>query len=199
MKTQKQMIVTSLIVGILTFASVTAQAAPKASQQIAPQSIAKEDTSSSLELSHRSEKKIGAYLGILGDPHPTVLGMNAAYNLFDFMRVSVGMGKVSVTTMTLNNSGFATEEKSITTLGIASKFLVPGWNVTPSIGLGYSHVFLSDGLSLDNTDYKANNIYTSLGVDWQSQGGFNLGAGANVSINGAAPFAPYINLGYFFM
>ncbi|MBC7397358.1 MAG: hypothetical protein H7333_07930 [Bdellovibrionales bacterium] len=151
----------------------------------------------SVELSHRSDKKMGAYLGLLGDPHPTVLGLNIAYNALDFMRASIGFGQVSVSSLRVNQNGqLATEETSMTTIGVGSRFFVPGWSFTPTAGVGYSHVFLSSN-AVSISDYKANNIYVNAGFDWQATSGFNLGAGMNVSVNGAAPTAPYINLGYF--
>ena len=145
---------------------------------------------------HRAEKRLGTYLGILGDPHPTVLGANVAYNWLPFLRASLGFGQISVTSMSFNQNGFATEEKSMTTIGTAAKFMVPGWNLTPTASLGYSHVFFSEGIT--STDFRANNIYMGFGGDWQAESGFNMGAGLNVSLNGAAPSAPYLNLGMFF-
>lgn len=144
---------------------------------------------------NRLNKKLGAYLGILGDPHPTVIGVNVAYNVNEYLRASLGFGKISASTIDLNDpTGFT--DTSMTTIGAAAKFLMPGWNFSPSASLGYSHVFF-DGMLAD-ADYKSNNIYLGLGGDWQAESGFNLGAGLNVSINGGAPTAPYINVGMFF-
>jgi hypothetical protein len=148
----------------------------------------------------RSEKRIGAYLGLLGDPHPTLAGFNVAYNLNDMMRASVGMGKISAgASVSVNDEAITAEETSMTTIGAALKFMVPGWNLTPSGSLGYSHVSMSstNGGGFELLDYKANNFYVGLGGDFQAENGFNVGLGLNVSVNGAAPTAPYINLGYF--
>ena len=145
---------------------------------------------------HRATKRYGAYLGILGDPHPTVVGVNIAYNVLDYLRASIGFGKISVSSIGSSSDGFAVEDTSITTIGAAAKFLVPGWNLSPSATLGYSH--LSFGGLLADSDYKTNNIYFGAGGDWQSETGFNVGVGLNVSMNGAAPTAPYLNLGMFF-
>jgi hypothetical protein len=151
-----------------------------------------------VDLSNRSEKKIGAYLGILGDPHPSIVGFNVAYNALDFMRVSVGYGQITESSLSFTNQGLTTTESKMTTIGTAVKAFVPGWNLTPTAGLGYSHVSVSNNLSFAK-DYKSNNLYFNIGGDWQAASGLNAGIGLNVSINGAAPTAPYLNLGYFFM
>jgi len=148
--------------------------------------------------SNRLDHRLGAYLGILGDPHPTILGLNVAYNVTDFLRASAGAGQVSATSsLSIANDGsVSSQTQSMTTLGVAAKFLVPTWNLTPTASLGYSHISITDGSVF--TDYKSNNLYVGIGGDWQAKSGFNLGAGMNISMNGAAPSAPYINVGYFF-
>ena len=144
---------------------------------------------------NRMLKRFGAYLGILGDPHPTLVGFNVAYNVNDYLRASVGFGKVTVSSIDLTGSSGITDT-SLTTIGAAAKFLMPGWNLSPSATLGYSHIAF-DGVLADN-DYKSSNLYFGVGGDWQAASGFNLGAGLNVSINGGAPTAPYMNVGMFF-
>ena len=189
---KENMIINSKALGfsLLLLAAVTANSVSHA--------MPSEGTSTATsEVSHRSEKKIGAYLGLLGDPHPSILGFNAAYNVLDYMRASVGFGRVSVSTMTLNNQGaLATQDTSMTTIGVGSRFFLPGLSLTPTAGLGYSHVFFSSTGNFAS-DYKANNIYVNAGFDWQAANGFNMGGGLNVSMNNAAPTAPYLNLGYF--
>ncbi len=184
MKTSNTLFIAALILSTLSFS---------------PRAFATSEGTSttSVELSHRSDKKMGAYLGLLGDPHPTVLGINVAYNALDFMRASIGFGQVSVSSLSVDGNGnFGTEETSMTTVGVGTRFFVPGWSLTPTAGLGYSHVFLSSN-TVSSSDYKANNIYLNAGFDWQAASGFNFGAGMNVSVNDGAPSAPYINLGYF--
>jgi len=139
------------------------------------------------EMSVRSERKIGAYLSLLGEPHPTLLGVNVGYNFLDYLRASLGYGEVSV--------GMGDVEASMSSLGVLGKASVPGWSFSPTLALGYTRVFTSSNLE---TNLGENNIYTQLGLDWQSKTGFNLGLGVNVSLNGAAPAAPFLNLGWFF-
>jgi hypothetical protein len=148
--------------------------------------------------SNRDVRRIGAYLGILGDPHPTGIGFNVAYNALSFLRASVGFGKISTgASISMDGAGtIATAEESQTTIGAAAKFMVPGWNLTPAVTVGYSHISVTEGM-FTLSEYKSNNIYTGIGVDWQADFGLNLGAGMNLSLNSGAPSAPYINVGYF--
>lgn len=189
MKNNMKAMVASFVL-FSTFNLTVAQAAPT-------QSSTSEQSVSS-KTSNRDMKRFGAYLGILGDPHPTNVGINIAYNVLQFMRASVGFGKISTgASISMDESGnFAASEESQTTIGAAVKFLMPGWNLSPSVALGYSHISLSEGMI--NPDYKSSNLYAGLGADWQAASGFNLGAGLNLSLNGGAPTAPYVNVGVFF-
>ncbi len=189
MKLSNSVIVTTIIAAVLTYGSITSAATAHPANQSTAESAASDN---------RSLNKLGAYVGILGDPHPTLLGFNVAYNALDYMRVSAGFGQVSVSTLSLSNAGLTTESTSLTTLGLGTKFMMPGWNFTPTVGFGYSHISITSTAVMP-IDYKANNYYTNFGFDWQASTGFNLGGGLNVSLNSGAPTAPYINVGYFFM
>jgi len=147
-------------------------------------------------MSTRAKQPFGAYLSILGDPHPTLAGANVAYNAFDFLRATAGLGRVSMSVSVPDASGDFIEEEvaSVTSLGVSTKFFVPGWNFSPTIGLGYTHVFFSN---VDVASIGSDNLYTNVGVDWQTESGFYVGAGMNVSLTGSAPTAPYLNLGWF--
>jgi hypothetical protein len=149
-------------------------------------------SSAKLEPSHRMQKRAGAYLGILGDPFPTLIGVNLGYNVFDFLRATAGIGQVSAST------GASTA--SATTLGAGARFLVPGWSLSPSAGLSVAYLaYASDGLGISLGNYGAGGLhaYASFGVDWQTEGGFNLGLGYNVSFRSGFGGMPYINLGWF--
>src|SRR5258708_4883069 len=58
---------------------------------------------------------------INGDPKPPRVGFYAAYNAAEWMRFTAGYGLTQ-------------------TYGGGIKFMVPGWNLTPIIGLNYSHL-----------------------------------------------------------
>ena len=143
--------------------------------------------STPLSALNRETKKMGAYLSVLGDPFPTALGINAAYNLKNFLRGHAGFGQVSVTTL-----GGATS--SMTTIGAGVDALWPEWNLSPLVGVAYSRVFLSGS----GFNVSADNVYAKLGIDWQSATGLNLGVGFNVALVGVSGSTPYVNAGWYF-
>jgi len=144
--------------------------------------------------SNRMLRKAGVYLGLIGDPFPTLVGVNLAYNLTDFMRASAGLGRVSAT--------LGTAEASATTVGASAKFFMPGWNLSPVAGLGFAYVSVSQtgaaAVSVSNFGSSAAHVYASLGVDWQAASGFNVGAGYNLSFKSGVGGLPYVNLGWYF-
>ncbi len=164
----------------LLFASVTWGAAPVTETV---------DASLSNRMKHRS----GAYVGLLGDPFPTVIGVNLAYNVADFMRATAGFGKVS--------ASIGTSTTSATTIGAGARFMVPGWDISPTAGLSFAYVAVSsDGggsVSVQNFTDSGAHLYGTLGVDWQTEGGFNLGLGYNFSFKSGVGGMPYVNLGYY--
>lgn len=145
--------------------------------------------------SNRSEKKFGTYLSILGDPSPTLVGINAAYNVSDLIRLNAGLGRVSVSA-----EGFGVDQSaSLTTIGVGAKAMMPGWNFTPVVGLDVAYAIYSGnmGLEVNGLEKTGINPYATLGFDWQSKGGFNIGGGYSISFVGADA-APHLNIGWFF-
>ena len=143
--------------------------------------------------SNRMLRKAGVYLGVLGDPFPTLLGVNLGYNLTDFMRATAGLGRVSAT--------IGTAEASATTLGAGTRFFVPGWSLSPSAGVSFAYVSVSQSggaaVTVGNFTKSQAHIYANIGVDWQAASGFNVGAGYNLSFMGVGGM-PYLNLGWYF-
>ena len=144
--------------------------------------------------SNRMLRRAGVYLGLIGDPFPTIVGVNLAYNAFDFARFTAGIGKIS--------ASIGATEASATTLGATSKFFVPGWNLSPVAGLGFSYVSVSQTggskITVSNFNDSAAHVYATIGVDWQAASGFNIGAGYNVSFKSGVGGLPYLNLGWYF-
>jgi hypothetical protein len=140
--------------------------------------------------SHRTTKKLGSYLAV-HDPAPAIVGINLAYNLTDFLRVSAGYGQLSV--------GVGALEASATTIGAGVTALVPGWSVSPAVGLKFASVIYSGNLGLDLGGFKesGSHVYGSLGVDWQASGGFNLAAGYNYSFKSGIGGSVYVAAGWF--
>ncbi len=150
--------------------------------------------SSETAASNRMLRKAGVYLGLIGDPFPTLVGVNLAYNAFDFARFSAGLGRVSAT--------LGTSEASATTVGAGAKFFVPGWSLSPVAGMSFAYVSVSQSgagtVSVKNFGSSAAHVYATLGLDWQAASGFNVGAGYNLSFASGVGGLPYLNLGWYF-
>ena len=149
--------------------------------------------------SSRMKNQLGVHIGLLGDPYPTLIGFNVNYNVMDFLRASAGYGSVSADVTSNGTSG----KLSLTTIGVGVRAMVPDWNLTPVVGLGWSTVSLSasvDGLTGDVAGFKesTSHLYAAFGLDWQTGGGFNIGAGYNMSFKSEIPGVPYLNLGWYF-
>jgi hypothetical protein len=145
-------------------------------------------------VSNRMKNRAGGYVGILGDPFPTIIGLNVAYNVFDFMRATAGLGQIS--------ASIGTAEATATTIGMGARFFVPKWSFSPVAGLSMAYVSVSqtDGLSISvkNFDQSGAHLYANLGIDWQAATGFNVGAGYNLSFKSGIGGLPYLNLGWYF-
>lgn len=143
--------------------------------------------------SNRQSNKMGVTTGF-GNPFPSILGMSLNYNLTDLLRVSGGYGEVSVSAGDSN--------AKVTTLGGGVDVLVPGWSFSPMAGVHVSKVDVSGSngaeLSIQGIKKSTTLTYAQLGLDWQSQGGFNFGAGAVAGLSGGSASGSYVNLGWFF-
>ena len=151
-----------------------------------------------VDVSNRETKKFGLYVGVFNDPAPSLFSINAGYNLTDYMRLSAGIGRLS---SSLSFGGQTPIEASVTTVGAGAKFMVPGWSLTPTAGIGYSHVFYSGTpgmLEVGGFSGNGGHVYVSGGLDWQAESGFNVGLGVNQSLRADVGSSAYINLGWFF-
>lgn len=155
---------------------------------------------SSMETSARTRNRLGSYLAI-GEPSPTLIGINLAYNITDFLRASVGYGSLTVTSgISIDGSGtVTTSESKASTFGLGVRGFVPGWSISPTVGLHYGHVSYSGnpGLSVGGFNESGGHVYASLGVDWQAEGGFNAGLGFKQSFRSGIGSGVHLNLGWF--
>lgn len=69
------------------------------------------------------------------------------------------------------------DAKSIMTLGGSTKLFVPGWDLSPFVGGGFSYIETSNH-PFDLPDRK-NIFYYNVGLDYQNKSGLNIGIGAN--------------------
>src|SRR5271163_964695 len=94
-------------IGLIMIAALAAfQSSARADENVTATSTSELD-------SNRMSNKLGAYLSILGDPSPTLLGVNMAYNLTDYLRLNGGAGRVSASIGDTN--------ASLTTIGVGAK------------------------------------------------------------------------------
>lgn len=133
----------------------------------------------------RSVNRIGAYFGVL-DPLPTLVSLNVGYNATDFLRVVAGAGKVSFGTA------------SVFTLGGGPRVMVPGWSLSPVAGISAAYVSVSGDAGDNGFSASTVHIYGTLGLDWQTSGGFNMGVGYNVAFRSGVGGLPYLHLGHYF-
>lgn len=159
-------------------------------------------STSEVKISQRSEKKLGAYLGVLGDPAPTAIGMNLAYNLTDFLRVSAGYGEVKSSGLAYDSStgSLSMEETGkLQTFGVGARAMMPGWNLSPVVGVSVGYMSLSGAFTnVQGLTRSGINAYGTIGVDYQARSGFNLALGYNFPLGNSMESNPYVNLGWFF-
>ena len=161
---------------------------------------AENESTASAGLSNRMNNKLGAFVGIVGDPYPSILGVNVGYNVTDFMRASLGYGSIEVTTgMSVNGSSVATTSTKVTSVGAGLTGFMPGWNLSPTAGLHITNVSTEGDGEIEVQGFQGNGtlLYGSLGLDWQAGSGFNLAAGYNVPF-GKGAGGLYASAGWFF-
>lgn len=144
--------------------------------------------------SARSKARLGLILGY-NSPYPSEWGYNAGFNLGDIARLSGGYGTYEVSV--------ANSSLELKTIGGQLNFFLPNMNFTPTIGVGYAKVTATVRGSvggLDSFGFTAsdNHTYVSAGFDWQTDGGFQLGAGWNHSLKSGTEGAVYAQIGWFF-
>ncbi len=136
--------------------------------------------------SQRSVQRAGVTLG-LNDPVPAVAGISVGYNVFDFMRLTAGVGRFN---SDYQYNGYTLKTKSVT-YGAGARFMMPGWNLTPVIGMSWATI-ATEGFPNDD-----HHVYGVVGVEWQSDFGLNVGAGYERSSDSKIGGLPYVNVGWF--
>src|SRR4051812_30156988 len=74
----------------------------------------------------RSYRPIGVYATLWGEPFPSLVGANLSYNVYDFARVSAGIGSDS------------TDRLRASTMGVGMKLFVPSLPLSPTVGLHWA-------------------------------------------------------------
>ena len=150
--------------------------------------------------SAKPKRAIGTYVG-LGNPFPSILGVNAAYNVTNNIRAEIGYGEVEVTTsLSFNGAEFVSETTKATTYAVGGDYLFTDWAVRPLLGarIGYFDITGDGEFSVQGVDKSTFLSYLTAGFDYISGGGYYFGAGLNQAFVGASTSNFYANVGYFF-
>lgn len=143
--------------------------------------------------SARTANPLGVYLGV-GTPNPGILSLNVGYNLIDMMRVEAGYSSIS--------AGIGAAEASAKTLGFGVRGFMPGWSLTPTVGLHFANVSYSatPGMSLEVGGFtqSGSHLYSTLGIDYVANSGFHGGLGYSYSFKSGVGGSTYVQLGWFF-
>ena len=143
----------------------------------------------------RTAKPFGVYLGLLGNPFPSIWGVNVGYNALPFLRGSIGYGKTSVSDPTITVDA--------STIAFEAKGTVPDWNFSPCVSLGYTNVSMTiSGTgstdSLAGLSGSGGSMYVGFGFDWQTNVGFALGLEYKLLLTSGGSGLPAIYLGWYF-
>lgn len=138
--------------------------------------------------SNRMWNRLGISAGVLSEPFPSLWGVTVGYHWSDLIRASAGYGKASL-------KGFRSE-----TLSAQATLLWPGLNLTPFLGFGVALSHFTTRLPsgfIEQVDGSGSYVYSSLGLEWQSRNGFNVGLGYRFFLpwNGGLPGA---QVGWYF-
>lgn len=145
-------------------------------------------------------KQWGAYASI-GNPYPTLLGINGAYNIDNHWRASAGYGEVEVTTsLGFDGTSWTQEKMKAQTYAVGGEYLFLESGLRPVVGAhaGYFSVSGNGEFSIQGINKSTGLFYSNVGVDWTNGGGFNLGTGFNVAVLGGSGLNWYGNIGYYF-
>lgn len=127
-------------------------------------------------------KKPSALTFAINKPAPMTFGLNYAYTFSPLMKAELGSGS------TLGASA----------MGAGATLMYPEWNFTPTLGVHLSYIQLETSiLSVNGVTKSGALVYASLGFEYQSEGGFNVGAGMNIP-TGGMDSTSYVSLGWAF-
>lgn len=169
--------------------------------------------------------RVGLFLAH-NTPAPATLGANVGIHLFDFVRLeggfgmggdAVGSGASTLAASMITSVGYLLTGglvkwediyrfvsggpppgNYVTTWGGGARFFLPQAPLVPSIGIHYA-AGTAVG-SVGGVSGSFGHVYYTLGIDWQSRVGLNLGAGLNLCLSLPEPsrYLLYVHVGWFF-
>lgn len=154
---------------------------------------------STMQAGEEQEKTYGLFVAI-GNPYPTILGVNAAYNFNKDLRASIGYGEVEVTSsIEFTDSGFSEKTIKAQTYAAGVQYMFLPTAVRGAVGVhaGYFSVSGDGEIEIGGFDKSTGYAYSNLGIDWTTKSGFNLGTGINVAFLGATGAGFYLNTGWY--
>jgi len=131
----------------------------------------------------REIRPIGVYVHVLGEPFPSIFGVHHGLNLLRFLRLNAGYGM--------------TRDLKTMLIGGGAKLLLPGFNLSPFLGLNGARLNNSDAKISTGSLQNTNLVYAGVGLDWQTSFGLNLSFGFNYSFTVGAGL-PFFGFGWFF-
>lgn len=183
----------------LILASLLVAASPVRAQEAAADPSSAPTSDRATTSSPRAGKHLGIYASLLGDPVPSIFGINVAYQFAERYRLHAGLG----TAFLVSNWGAGFDY-----------VVLPENRFSPVVGLAYSRVnfgTLEDaldgifGIKGDGTSIEIGTGALRLGAEWQDAGGFNVSGGLNVGVFDVGEamdpeffVLPYFQLGWFF-
>ena len=147
----------------------------------------------------REFNKMGVMVGI-GTPYPSLLGLTFGYHLNKDVRLSVGYGEIEMTTgLSVSNAGLQTKQVKATTYDLGADYFFMQDRLRPMIGVHAASLNIQgDGeINLQGFTKSGVHAYSSLGIDWVANNGFQAGTGMNLSFLGASGSSVYVNTGYY--
>ncbi len=158
----------------------------------------------------RGKSKWGATVGVGSEPLGALIGFNLHYNVFNFLQARVGYGTAS--TSSVDPSTGTTTTVTATSLGGGIRAYIPGWNLSPFVGLGFSKVSFTGTFSLGGTSISSTDglslTYAVGGLEWQTNYGLCFGLQAQMSLGDVTvpgsstpielPIIPGVYIGWFF-
>jgi hypothetical protein len=115
------------------------------------------------------------------DPFPAVVGFGVRWNAQDWLQLGGDFGYGDPET-----GSFAKNPWSTYAGALSAKLGVPGWNLTPTLGVGHSWIWLKGRDAWTGARAQLRTFTWDLGLAWQSWGGMSVAAGVHLPMGQGA-------------